>query len=227
MKYYVDAAGRYLGAWDDQDEEGSVEGAIEVPTAPDSLDQVWDGEQWVNVPPHSMRYYVDEAGAFLGGWDAEPPEGAVEVPSAPFDARQSWLGDRWGDVPAEPITTAAVDAERNRRISAGFQFGGHRFQSRLPDGTNPGDWEVFSGKALEALIAVMGGAVAGDLRWSDPDEDFAWIAADNSRVPMDAQTVIELGKAASAHRTRCTFAGSDLKAKSPIPADYSDDKWWP
>lgn len=125
------------------------------------------------------------------------------------------------------ITLKKIDAERDRRISAGFEFGGVRYQSRLPSTSHAGDWEVFSGKALEALIAIMGGAQPGDLRWSNPAEDFAWIAADNSRVPMDAQTVIELGKAASAHRTAHTFAGSDLKALSVIPANYADDQWWP
>ena len=133
-----------------------------------------------------------------------------------------------GSEPATPAPTSAdVDAERDRRISAGFEFEGVWYQSRLPSTSHAGDWEVFSGKALEALVAIMAGAQPGDLRWSNPAEDFAWIAADNSRVPMDAQTVIELGKAASAHRTAHTFAGSDLKALQPIPADYSDDKWWP
>jgi len=120
-----------------------------------------------------------------------------------------------------------IDAERDRRISAGLEFAGVRYQSRLPSPDRAGDWEVFSGKALEALIAIMGGAQPGDLRWSDPAEDFAWIAADNSRVPMDAQTVIELAKAASAHRSRHTFAGSDLKELNPIPADYAADHNWP
>jgi len=120
-----------------------------------------------------------------------------------------------------------VDAERDRRISSGFEFQGVRYQSRLPSAGHPGDWDVFSGKALEAFIAVSNGAQQGYLRWSDPDSDFAWIAADNSRVPMDAQTVIELCKAASMHRSRHTFAGSDLKAMQPIPQDYTDDKYWP
>lgn len=146
-----------------------------------------------------------------------------------------WAGSGWvlADVPAEPVSVAPtlqpvdVDVERDRRIDAGFEFEGVRYQSRLPTANRAGDWDVFSGKALEAFIAVSSGAQPGDLRWADPDEDFAWIAADNSRVPMDAQTVIELCKAASAHRSRHTFAGSDIKAMSPIPLDYTDDQWWP
>lgn len=124
-------------------------------------------------------------------------------------------------------TLPLIDAERDRRINEGFMFQGVRYQSRLSSALHAGDWEVFSGKALEAFIAIMGGAQPGDLRWANPAEDFAWIAADNSRVPMDAQTVIELGKAASAHRTAHTFAGSDLKALQPIPADYTADRYWP
>lgn len=130
------------------------------------------------------------------------------------------------DAEAERIRRE-IDIERDRRIDAGFEFEGVRYQSRLPSAGHPGDWDVFSGKALEAFIALSSGAQPGDLRWADPDEDFAWIAADNSRVPMDAQTVIELCKAASAHRSRHTFAGSDLKAMQPVPQDYTDDKWWP
>lgn len=125
------------------------------------------------------------------------------------------------------IAMKKIDAERDRRISAGFEFGGVWYQSRLPAEGKAGDWEVFSGKALEALIAQLNGTQPGDLRWSNPTEDFAWIAADNSRVPMDALTVIALAQAASAHRSRHTFAGSDLKALRPIPTDYTDDKWWP
>ncbi len=168
--------------------------------------------------------------------------GAIDRPDMiPLDDLDSSLigkrydAGQWVEPPAQPVpepepqpaSLRDVDAERDRRISAGFEFAGVRYQSRLPSPDRAGDWEVFSGKALEALIAIMGGAQPGDLRWSDPAEDFAWIAADNSRVPMDAQTVIELAKAASAHRSRHTFAGSDLKALDPIPADYADDHNWP
>lgn len=47
-----------------------------------------------------MRYYADEQGSYLGGWDAIPPAGAIEVPFPPDDARQVWDGVQWGPVPA-------------------------------------------------------------------------------------------------------------------------------
>ena len=166
------------------------------------------------------------------------PVNSTEVapPELVEDQVALWSLDEWivlderlpvVEIPAAMPSSTDIDAERDRRISAGFEFAGARYQSRLPSGNKTGDWEVFSGKALEALIAIMQGAQPGDLRWSDPDEDFAWIAEDNSRVPMDAQTVIELAKAASAHRSRHTFAGSDLKALPAIPADYAADHYWP
>lgn len=116
---------------------------------------------------------------------------------------------------------AAIDAERDRRIDAGMTFGGVLYQTR------PGDRENIAGKAMEAFMAITAGSQPGDLRWSNPDHDFAWIAEDNSLVPMDAQTVVAFGKAASAHKEAHVFAGRQLKDMQPIPADYADDRWWP
>ncbi len=176
-----------------------------------------------------MRAHLIENGVVVNTIEVESLDFMPGLVSAESGGAVGYLfdGSTFLPPPPPPIDPSAVDAERDRRISAGFEFQGVRYQSRLPSAGHPGDWDVFSGKALEAFIAVSSGAQPGDLRWADPDEDFAWIAADNSRVPMDAQTVIELGKAASLHRSRHTFAGSDIKAMSPIPQDYTDNKWWP
>lgn len=177
-----------------------------------------------------MRYAVIEFGKVVNIVEARAEYAAMNGWVAAGDTAQIgalYVDGEFLPPPPPPIDPSAVDAERDRRISAGFEFQGVRYQSRLPSTGHPGDWDVFSGKALEAFIALSGGSQPGDLRWAGPDEDFAWISADNSRVPMDAQTVIELGKAASAHRSRHTFAGSDLKAMQPIPQDYTDNKWWP
>lgn len=125
------------------------------------------------------------------------------------------------DPPPQAPAAADVDAERDRRIDGGFEFDGVRYQSR------PGDRENIAGKSLEAFMAIVDGAQPGDLRWSSPDRDFAWIAQDNSLVPMDAQTVVAFGKEASAHKQKHVFAGRQLKDMQPITADYADDRWWP
>lgn len=160
--------------------------------------------------------------------------GSILAPTPESDSKYlAWSGKSWEYRPdlyqiarPEIVEAGQVDAERDRRVSSGFYFRGVLYQSRLPSEKTSGDWDVFSGKALEAFIAISSGAQQGDLRWSDPDEDFTWIAADNTRVPMDAQTVIELCKAASNHRSKHTFIGSDIKSMNPIPLDFTDDKWW-
>lgn len=119
------------------------------------------------------------------------------------------------------ITATDVDIERDRRLSAGIEFKGTSFQSR------PGDYENIIGAAQLAFMAVAGGSKLGNLRWLDPDQDFTWIAADNSLVPMDAPTVVDLGKAVIARKQALIHAGRQLKDMEAIPGDYTDGKWWP
>lgn len=165
-----------------------------------------------------MKYFVDDSGAYLGGWIDSPPTDAIQVPAPPQDARQIWNGTDWSGI---AVTTADVDAERDRRIDAGIEFQGVMFQSRATDREN------IAGAAQLGFMAVVGGAQPGDLRWSSPDQDFAWIASDNSLVPMDAQAVVSFGKAAAERKQALIFAARQIKDMEPIPADYADDKWWP
>ena len=110
------------------------------------------------------------------------------------------------------LTSDDVDAERDRRLLR-FQFGGNWFQNR------PSDNRRITGAAANALAVLITGA-----SWP---EDFAWIAEDDTRVPMTATEVITFARAAEAHERGLIFAGNDLKKMVPIPSDYSDDKWWP
>lgn len=118
------------------------------------------------------------------------------------------------------ISPDQVDAERDRRIDAGFSFGGKVYQTR------PQDRENIAGAATAALAAIVGGAGPGDLRWHGGETDFAWIAADNSVNPMDAQTVFAFGQAAMAFKSALIFIGRSIKDMDPIPLDYADDAYW-
>lgn len=120
-----------------------------------------------------------------------------------------------------PPTASAVDAERDRRIASGFEFGGVSYQSR------PDDRENIAGAALAALGAMVDGAQPGDLRWHGGSEDFVWIATDNTTHPMDAQTMFAFGQAAMAHKQALIFAARAVKDADPIPADYTDEGYWP
>lgn len=132
-----------------------------------------------------------------------------------------WDGEAWVSPPPPAPVAADVDTECDRRIAAGFMFGGTLFQSR------PEDRENIMGAATAALGAMMLGAAAGDYRWHGGESDFLWIAADNSTHVMDAQTVYAFGLAAMAHKTALIFAARAIKDADPIPADYIDDGYWP
>lgn len=156
-----------------------------------------------------MYVQRNESGAIIGRFFNRQPGFAEE-----------WLDE--GHPELKPVPLAAdIDIERDARIDAGFSFNGVRFQSRM------GDRENIAGAAQLAFMAMMNGAVAGDLRWSDPNQDFTWIAADNSLVTMDAPTVVALGKAAAEHKQQLIFAARQIKDAAEIPADFADDKWWP
>jgi hypothetical protein len=123
----------------------------------------------------------------------------------------------------EPLGPSAsdVDVERDKRISIGVVFGGKIFQSA------PANREDIAGAATLALAAIMAGAEEGNLRWADPDEDFEWIAADNSKLAMDAHMMFAFGKTALAWKKAHIFAARTLKDADPIPEDYQDDSHWP
>lgn len=124
------------------------------------------------------------------------------------------------DLP-EP-TADMVDRERDRRIEAGFMFGGKLFQSRVQD------QKRISGAGTLALGAmVVLGAQAGNYRWHGGTEDFIWIAADNTTMVMDAQTMFTFGQAAAAWESQHVHAARALKDADPVPHDYMDDAYWP
>jgi hypothetical protein len=94
---------------------------------------------------------------------------------------------------------------RDILIDAGFVFEGVTYQSRATDREN------IMGAALMASLAITDGAQPGDYRWSAPAADFEWIALDNSKVKMDAQTVLKLGMAQAARKQQLIFAARAIK----------------
>ena len=136
-------------------------------------------------------------------------------------------------VPAAPLAdlraaaSASVMALRDARIAGGFTFQGVPYQTRDEDREN------IAGAAQLAFMALVAGAKPGDLRWADAARDFAWIAADNGLVTMDAMTVVAFGKAAAAFKQGCIFAAFMLKGaieKAPDSAALAAidlDAGWP
>jgi len=115
---------------------------------------------------------------------------------------------------------AAITAERDRRLLL-FPFGGKLF-----DFNETSRIDVAGAGSL-AQGAIIAGAQPGNLRWADDDTDFRWIAADNSSVTMDAQTMFAFAQAAARWRADHIYAARALKDADPIPENYTDDSHWP
>jgi hypothetical protein len=98
-----------------------------------------------------------------------------------------------------------INAERDRRIDAPFTFSGVAFQA------DPVSRERIDRARISALGAITGGAQPGNLRWHGEPVDFAWIAADDSRVSMDAQTVFMFGSRLAAREGLLVVHANDLK----------------
>lgn len=160
----------------------------------------------------------------IGNRPDDLPVGTIEVPLRP-SGEHEWQDGAWVHVPV-PISSDQVDAERDRRASGGFSF-------PRPDGDvwqfQSDDVSVkrITGSATLAGFAIAGGTQPGDLFWFDPVTPFAWILEDNRVVPVDAHTMLDIGKAAAAWEGGHVFAAKAIKEMDPIPADYTDDKYWP
>ena len=237
MYYIVDAA-------------GILSGPVELPEIPglgmqlpsnaiefeNELPAPKPGHAWVFVDGQPDQL-ADHRGEVYSTDTGEPQQHdalgklpAGLTPEQRPSADHSWSGSGWvfdDELHARRMQAEAqarrqqIDVERDRRIDAGVVFHGVMFQSRATDREN------IAGAAQLAFMAVVAGAQAGDLRWSSPDQDFAWIASDNTLVPMDAQTVVAFGKTAAERKQALIFAARQLKDMESIPTDYTDDKWWP
>ena len=137
----------------------------------------------------TTKYFVDEAGRFLGsfGDGAMPGVDAVEVPSAPEDACEIWQGNGW----AWPLDR--LKERKNRALH-------DRYTAALAAGMNYAGRVLQIGESDQQTIATMGQearwALANNLAWP---ADFAWRMADNSFLPLaDPAAMIALGDAAKA-----------------------------
>ena len=113
-----------------------------------------------------------------------------------------------------------VNSERDRRLEL------FTFANKVYD-FDAGSQQNIAGAYSLALAAVINGAQPGDYRWADVDEDFTWIAHDNSLVTMDAQTCLAFGQAAASWKADHIRTARSIKDLAPIPMDYAEDSRWP
>lgn len=128
--------------------------------------------------------------------------------------------------PPDPnVIAALVDAERDRRIAAGFTYQGERFQSRPQDQDNIRD------AYLRALATIgRGEGQMGDVMWYGASQPFGWIAEDNSVMALDAPGMVDLGNALGDRKKNLTFAGFAIKERlrlGEVIPDITADALWP
>ena len=117
--------------------------------------------------------------------------------------------------------TPLVNAERDRRVSSGIPFNGKVFDFDQNGKDN------ITGAATLAKFAMIQGATAGNYRWANPKVDFSWITQDNTMMLLDAPSMSALGDIAAGWTTSHFVAARLIKDMSPIPEDFTDDKYWP
>lgn len=176
--------------------------------------------------PETKRSALDEKGD--GGFVYRPVEyyGSGPSETISIEANRVLITRTTPEAPAPqeapdlPISTL-VNIERDRRINLGVLHNGKVFQS---DAVSK---QRLLGVVVQATLAIMNGAQANDLRWSDPNNDFTYISADNTAVPFDAPGIIALGQAVAAHERNLIYKARALKDQpGGPPADYADDSHW-
>jgi hypothetical protein len=119
----------------------------------------------------------------------------------------------------------AVKIERDRRLESDFEFMGNMYQRDTKS------LQRITGAGTLAGLYMGNGGDPMSFKWhatsEDPNpEDFAWIASDDTLVPMNAATVFAFSREAAAVETRLIFKAKALRSMATIPTDFTDDKWW-
>ncbi|KJZ22293.1 DUF4376 domain-containing protein [Tritonibacter mobilis] len=152
---------------------------------------------------------------------ASTPENPHIETSEVIDNPADWIVANGVVSRAVVVTKQMVDAERDRRIAAGFVFDGKMIDFDAVSKEN------ITGAGAMAGTALAMGAVAGDLYWHGGPEPFSWITADNTKLELDAASMFSMSKTAGNHVTAHFMAGRALKDLPVITSTYADDEYWP
>lgn len=167
-----------------------------------------------------MRMAVVDGTTVVNVIEAEPGfelPGKLVVEAGPASIGWSYEGGEFSPPsPPEP-TVDDVIAERERRLSQGFDydFGDERGVHHI--GTAPADLRKWMDEVTPLSQAF--------LNLSQPDGEIA-IVTDTGPVAVTAHEWQQILLAAAAWRQPIYQASFALMAMTPIPADYADDSWW-
>jgi hypothetical protein len=131
----------------------------------------------------------------------------------PVNGQQVWSVVDLPTDKAGAILIAAIQAKqaqiellRQTKTDGGYPFKDKVIQSRADDREN------LQGAAVMALAAMSANPqAASSLRWADPNNDFGWITADNSVLPLTAMDVVQMFETGAALKTQYIFTARALK----------------
>jgi hypothetical protein len=137
------------------------------------------------IPPGWVEYdgpiVADENGDLLMTWDA--------TANAPRPITEVEIQDR-----ARLRRYQDVNAERDRRLMAGHEVMGHRWQT--------------DGQSITNIMGAVTAIIAG---WPIP-EGYTWRDAENQDVPVTAAEIVQLGLALAGWRSAVIKHGWAIKA---------------
>lgn len=166
------------------------------------------------LPPHKSRWLPVTGVEPAYDAEREIVVGPV-VMIEPDQVLQTWSVDVRPLAQRQAEMARAVNAERDQRMRSPFTFGANQF-----DYDSDSQKRITGAGALAHIAITVGGKQPDDLRWHDGAADFVWIAADNTLVAMDAQTVLAFGQAAGAWESAHIFAARALKDAIAVAADH-------
>ena len=171
--------------------------------------------------PENIEAEIARAGYKAKSWRLiDEAEHARIRASRPRPEPNVWVQETPPPLP-DVFTGPTVEQERDRRIAKGFKFDGSLYPA------TPEDYSRIASFVSEATAAVATGIQGGNLRWHDKKEDFTWTDANGIPVPLDAQQMIALGRAANAHRLRLDRLAYKLMTRpGGPPPDFTDDSYW-
>lgn len=151
------------------------------------------------------------------GWDLSPNE---TFTVAEYQPNMVLAPDGVSLVVDDSPRKEAVNKERDDRLQK-FTHNGIEYDF------NDSSRLSIQEHGMLALAALAETPQQGDLRWLDTDEDFTWIAADNTAVTMDAYQCFAFSKAAAKWHSEHIKAARTLKDMSPTPQDIDNNDYWP
>lgn len=173
----------------------------------------WSGDLVSDLSRLPATYGLNDAGFWPVVDDIPAYDPATETVVA-GDLRKDAAGKRFvrqWTVETIPITTDQINAERQRRLLAGMDFNGIYVTG---DDTNRAN---LSDLAFGASLRLGAGDTSTITTFRDGNN------ADHKLTPPE---LLGLWQLAATHVSMLYAKSWELKAMSPIPADFTDDSYW-